>query len=82
MEIRMRDTLRRRYCEYGSIAVTITLFRKVTMISELAYDRKGAGEPVVLLHGIGHRRQAWNPIFDALARDYDVIAFDLAGFGQ
>src|SRR5699024_12769237 len=33
---------RRRYCEYGSIAVTITLFRKVTMISELAYDRKGA----------------------------------------
>lgn len=52
------------------------------MISELAYDRKGAGEPVVLLHGIGHRRQAWSPIFDTLAGDYDVIAFDLAGFGQ
>lgn len=52
------------------------------MISELAYGRTGAGEPVVLLHGIGHRRQAWNPIFDTLARDYDVIAFDLAGFGQ
>lgn len=52
------------------------------MSSELAYDRKGAGEPVVLLHGIGHRRQAWSPIFDTLAGDYDVIAFDLAGFGQ
>lgn len=52
------------------------------MINELAYDRKGAGEPVVLLHGIGHRRQAWSPIFDTLAGDYDVIAFDLAGFGQ
>lgn len=52
------------------------------MISELAYDRRGSGEPVVLLHGIGHRRQAWQPIVDTLAQTYDVIAFDLAGFGQ
>lgn len=48
----------------------------------VAYTRKGSGEPVVLIHGIGHRRQAWNPIFDQLAEKYDVIAIDLAGFGE
>ncbi|EFQ84482.1 hydrolase, alpha/beta domain protein [Aeromicrobium marinum DSM 15272] len=52
------------------------------MISELVYTRKGSGEPLVLIHGIGHRRQAWDPIFDRLAETYDVIAVDLAGFGE
>jgi pimeloyl-ACP methyl ester carboxylesterase len=51
-------------------------------LSKLVYDRKGSGEPVVLIHGIGHRRQAWAPIFDQLAERYDVIAVDLAGFGE
>ncbi|MEO8095718.1 MAG: alpha/beta hydrolase [Pseudolysinimonas sp.] len=52
------------------------------MTTHLAYTRKGSGEPVVLIHGIGHRRQAWNPVFDRLAQKYDVIAVDLAGFGE
>ncbi len=52
------------------------------MHSELAYSRKGSGEPVVLIHGIGHRRQAWDPVFNRLAESYDVIAVDLAGFGE
>jgi len=51
------------------------------MAIEIAYDRRGAGEPLVLLHGIGHRRQAWEPVLDLLARDHDVIAVDLPGFG-
>lgn len=51
-------------------------------LSELVITRKGAGEVVVLLHGIGHRRQAWNPVFERLAESYDVIAVDLAGFGE
>ncbi len=51
-------------------------------LSELVYTRKGAGETVVLIHGIGHRRQAWNPIFERLAESFDVIAVDLAGFGE
>ena len=51
-------------------------------LSKLVYDRKGSGETVVLIHGIGHRRQAWAPIFDQLAERYDVIAVDLAGFGD
>lgn len=51
---------------------------------DLAYTRRGTpgAPPLVLLHGIGHRRQAWDPILDDLARDYDVIAPDLSGFGE
>jgi pimeloyl-ACP methyl ester carboxylesterase len=52
------------------------------MLPDLEYTRRGSGTPVVLLHGIGHRRQAWRPVFDQLAEHYDVIAPDLSGFGQ
>lgn len=46
-----------------------------------AYERKGAGEPLLLLHGIGHHLQAWHPVTGILAAEYDVIAVDLPGFG-
>jgi pimeloyl-ACP methyl ester carboxylesterase len=52
------------------------------MTTRLAHTRKGSGEPLVLIHGIGHRRQAWDPVLDRLAESYDVIALDLAGFGE
>lgn len=52
------------------------------MLPDLVYTRRGSGEPLVLFHGIGHRRQMWDPIFDALAERYDVIAPDLSGFGE
>jgi pimeloyl-ACP methyl ester carboxylesterase len=35
----------------------------------------------VLLHGIGMRRQWWEPCLEALARRHEVIAVDLPGFG-
>ncbi|MEJ8645263.1 alpha/beta fold hydrolase [Streptomyces sp. MS1.HAVA.3] len=47
----------------------------------VAYERKGAGEPLLLLHGIGHHLQAWHPVIDILAAEHDVIAIDLPGFG-
>ena len=52
------------------------------MLPDLVYTRRGSGTPLVLLHGIGHRREAWDPIFDQLAEHFDVIAPDLSGFGQ
>ncbi len=48
----------------------------------LAYARVGTGEPLLLLHGIGHHRQAWDPVVDILATERDVIAVDLPGFGE
>lgn len=41
----------------------------------------GTGAPLVLIHGIGHRLQAWEPVFDRLAERHEVIAIDLPGFG-
>ncbi|MFF1914260.1 alpha/beta fold hydrolase [Streptomyces sp. NPDC058239] len=47
----------------------------------IAYERTGSGEPLLLLHGIGHHRQAWDPVLPVLAVERDVIAVDLPGFG-
>jgi pimeloyl-ACP methyl ester carboxylesterase len=48
----------------------------------MSYDRAGTGEPMLLLHGIGHRRQMWQPVVDRLVDRFDIIAVDLPGFGQ
>jgi len=42
----------------------------------------GAGEPLVLLHGLGESHIGWRPVIDALSQEYDVIAVDLPGFGR
>ncbi|MEU0672044.1 alpha/beta hydrolase [Streptomyces sp. NPDC006172] len=47
----------------------------------VSYARAGRGEPLLLLHGIGHHRQAWDPVLDILATERDVISVDLPGFG-
>ncbi|WP_067450015.1 alpha/beta fold hydrolase [Actinomadura macra] len=48
---------------------------------DIVFERRGEGPPLVLLHGIGHRWQAWSPVLDLLAAERDVIAVDLPGFG-
>lgn len=48
----------------------------------LACERHGSGEPLVLVHGITHRRQAWYPVLDQLAAQREVILVDLPGHGQ
>ncbi|MFW6090731.1 MAG: alpha/beta fold hydrolase [Actinomycetota bacterium] len=51
-------------------------------VGGLEYVRTGSGPPLVLLHGIGGRRQVWEPVMDQLSAQYDVIALDLPGFGK
>ncbi len=48
----------------------------------LAYERAGSGPPLVLIHGLGHRRQAWNAVLDRLTPNRDVITLDLPGHGD
>jgi pimeloyl-ACP methyl ester carboxylesterase len=50
--------------------------------NNLAQHRTGAGEPLVLLHGVGESAVGWQPIHQALSDHYDVIAMDLPGFGR
>jgi pimeloyl-ACP methyl ester carboxylesterase len=48
----------------------------------LAYDRVGSGPPLVLLHGVGHRRQAWNAVAGLLRNRRELIMVDLPGHGE
>jgi pimeloyl-ACP methyl ester carboxylesterase len=48
----------------------------------LAFDRRGTGEPLVLLHPLGGDRGVWAPVFERLACERDVIAVDMPGFGE
>ncbi len=48
----------------------------------LAYTRAGSGPPLLLMHGVGHRRQAWDAVLDRLTPYRDVIAVDLPGHGE
>lgn len=48
---------------------------------EVNYHREGSGEQLVLIHGIGSRWEVWQPQLEMLAREREVIAIDLPGFG-
>jgi pimeloyl-ACP methyl ester carboxylesterase len=52
------------------------------MSGTLAHDRLGEGPPLVLIHGLGGTRRIWHPQLAALARDREVIAVDMPGFGD
>lgn len=49
---------------------------------ELHFLRKGRGEPLLLLHGIGASTFTWRFLIEKFAQDFDVIALDLPGFGD
>ena len=48
----------------------------------LDQHRGGAGEPLVLVHGIGHTWRGWKPMLPLLEPRFDVLAIDLPGFGR
>ena len=50
----------------------------------IRYVDRGAGEPIVLLHGLGGSLETWTTtgILQNLERDHRVIAFDLRGHGR
>src|SRR4051794_14244994 len=50
-------------------------------MDQIAYDRRGSGEPLLLIHPLGGDRRVWTPVLDRLAERRDTIAIDLPGFG-
>jgi pimeloyl-ACP methyl ester carboxylesterase len=48
----------------------------------LAFDEYGAGEPLVLVHGLGTNRGVWAETATRLAEQRLVVAFDVPGFGD
>jgi pimeloyl-ACP methyl ester carboxylesterase len=45
------------------------------------YTERGAGRPLILLHGIGMSGSAWNSVTPYLSPTRRVVTFDIAGFG-
>src|SRR5205085_4389285 len=46
------------------------------------YERGGQGPLLVLLHGIGANARSWAHQLQALATHYDVVAWDMRGYGS
>ncbi|WP_158850933.1 alpha/beta fold hydrolase [Saccharothrix deserti] len=49
---------------------------------DIAYDDKGAGLPVLLVHGHPFDRSMWRPQVEQLSSRYRTIAPDLRGYGE
>ena len=49
---------------------------------ELEFARDGSGPPLVLVHGYLGGSRMWRETLNHFASRYDVIAPDLAGFGN
>ncbi len=50
--------------------------------SGLAWIEAGGGPPVVLIHGVGLRAEAWAAQIHALSQSHRVMAVDMAGHGD
>jgi 3-oxoadipate enol-lactonase len=50
--------------------------------TRLYYETAGTGDAIVLLHGLAADSRYWQVLFDALAQHYQVVRYDLRGFGQ
>jgi 3-oxoadipate enol-lactonase len=57
------------------------LTAKVNGIS-IAYEQRGKGTPLVLLHGYPLDHSIWEEILPFLENDFDLILPDLRGFGE
>lgn len=50
--------------------------------ARLYYEMAGTGDAVVLLHGLGADNRYWQVVFDTLAQHYQVVRYDMRGFGR
>ncbi|MEA2419085.1 MAG: hypothetical protein QOE60_1291, partial [Thermoleophilaceae bacterium] len=51
--------------------------------SELHYERRGGGAPLLLIQGMGANATHWGePFLSALERDFELILYDHRGIGR
>ncbi|AYG61710.1 alpha/beta fold hydrolase [Rhizobium jaguaris] len=66
----------------GASAKTNWVFARNKTAGGTAYHEAGNGEPLVLIHGVGMRLEAWAPQILALSAGHRVIAVDMPGHGE
>ncbi len=48
----------------------------------LAYEKAGAGYPLLLIHGFPRDRRLWRKVMPGLSRRFAVVAMDRRGYGE
>ncbi|TFF84974.1 MAG: alpha/beta hydrolase [Promethearchaeota archaeon] len=49
---------------------------------KLCYQEFGKGHPIILIHGIGGKKETWIAQIEELKKDFHLIIFDLRGVGK
>lgn len=49
---------------------------------KICYNEYGKGHPVILIHGIGGKKETWIAQIDSLKKHFRVVTFDLRGVGK
>ena len=67
-------------------AVSTSRYRAMPLLqvngTRLYYERTGAGEPLVLVHGSWVDCRVWEAVAPALARSFDVVIYDRRGHSR
>lgn len=48
----------------------------------IAFETRGDGSPLLLVHGLGYGRWGWNPVVGPLAKRHRVVLLDNRGIGE
>ena len=49
---------------------------------DVYHEKRGSGEPVLLIHGLGSSTEDWEYQVERLASQYTVVSYDVRGHGQ
>jgi len=49
---------------------------------KIAYERRGSGPPLLMLHGLGYSGAGWGPAIEPLARRFELLLVDNRGIGS
>ena len=58
------------------------LVATMATVTALPHSRTGKGPAIVLVHGLGGDRHAWDDVARELAKSFTVVAVDLPGHGE
>jgi pimeloyl-ACP methyl ester carboxylesterase len=60
----------------------VTTFAAEVSGVRIAWERRGSGPPLLLIHGLGYGRWGWEPVVGELAESHEVVLFDNRGVGE
>lgn len=62
--------------------MTSKILQRYKAANGVAYSKSGSGEPIVLVHGVGLRAEAWLQQIPELTKTNTVYAIDMPGHGE